>query len=269
MDRLSVMLNTYNGGQKLGYCLESVRWADEIVVVDSGSQDGSIELAKKYTDRVIVRSWPGYLAQREFGMAQCSGQWILILDQDEYVTEKLAAKLREICRSPERYRRYNAGWIRRLEHFWGKRIRYGNYNPSFQPRLARRGKCRWVGYAHTYMEVEGGEAAILRIEEPLWHDAYNTPAEYFHKINLYSDLDVEERLPRGYHPSIWHVALSPLSMFWKCYLVKQGYRDGAHGFLNAASMAVYWFFRLSKAWHRRWLERHSPDTWERWRRDDG
>ncbi len=260
--RLSVMLNTYNGGQKLAYCLEAVRWAEEIVVVDSGSRDGSLELARAYTDRVYINPWPGYREQREFGMARCRGQWIWILDQDEYVTPELAERLQEICRRTDRYARYNAGWIRRIEHFWGKRVDYGNYNPSSQPRLARRGKCRWVGHAHTYMEVEGGEPAILRIEEPLWHDSYDTPAEYFDKINRYSDLDVEERLPQGYAPSLWHVALSPLSMWWKCYLVKQGFRDGAHGFMNAASMAVYWFFRLSKAWHRRWLERNKPASWE-------
>lgn len=264
-DKLSVMLNTFNGGEKLKRCLESVKWVDELVVVDSGSTDGSIEMAEKYSKRVYINPWPGYRAQREFGMARCSGEWILVLDQDEYVTAKLAQRLKAICSDPAGHARYNAGWIRRIEHFWGKRINYGNYNPSSQPRLARRGKCRWVGHAHTYMEVEGGEKKILRIPEPLWHDSYDTPSQFFEKINRYSDLDVEERLPNGYDPSIWHVALSPMSMWWKCYVARQGFRDGAHGFLNAASMAAYWFFRLSKAWHRRWLERNRPATWEDYR----
>jgi glycosyltransferase involved in cell wall biosynthesis len=261
-DRLSVMLNTFNGGRKLERCLESVKWAGEIVVVDSGSTDGSPELAGRYTGKVRINPWPGYRAQREFGMSLCSGEWILILDQDEYCTAELASRLLSICADPAAHARYNAGWIRRIEHFWGKRVNFGNYNPSSQPRLARRGKCRWVGHAHSYMEVEGGEPAILRIGEPLWHDSYATPAEFFEKINRYSDLDVEERLPKGYRPSIWRVALSPLGMWWKCYVVRQGFRDGAHGFLNAASMAAYWFFRLSKAWHRRWLESNRPASWE-------
>lgn len=265
MDKLSVMLNTFNGGRKLANCLESVKWADEIVVIDSGSTDGSIDLIKRYTDRYFHHPWSGYLKQREYGMERCCGQWILILDQDEYVTPELRSRLEEICRNPERYRQYNAGWIRRIEHFWGKRINHGNYNPSYQPRLARQGKCRWIGFAHTWMEVEGGEGRILRIPEPLWHDSYNTPQDYFAKINSYSDLDVEERLPKGYRPRLARVIFSPLGMWWKCYIVHQGFRDGAHGYLNATSMAVYWFFRLSKAWHRRWLERNHPADWHDYR----
>ena len=128
------MLNTFNGGEKLKRCLESVSWADEIVVIDSGSGDGSQELAKNFTDQVHYNPWPGYKAQREYGMERCGGEWILILDQDEYVTPELKEKLTEIAGNPERYRRYNAAWIHRIEHFWGKRIRYGNYNPSSQPR---------------------------------------------------------------------------------------------------------------------------------------
>lgn len=268
-DKLSVMLNTYNGGRNLERCLEAAKWADEIVVIDSGSNDGSLDLVRRYTDKVHVNPWPGYKAQREYGMARCAGEWILVLDQDEYVTPELEARLKAICADPASHARYNAGWVRRIEHFWGKRIDYGNYNPSSQPRLARRGRCRWVGHAHTYMEVEGGEPAILRINEPLWHDSYATPAEFFDKINRYSDLDVEERLPQGYDPSVWHVALSPLGMWWKCYVVRQGFRDGAHGFMNAASMAAYWFFRLSKSWHRRWLERNEPASWEDHRKGGG
>ena len=269
MDKISVMLNTFNGGQKLANCLESAQWADEIVVIDSGSTDGSVELIKKHTDRYFHNDWPGYLAQREFGMQRCSGEWILILDQDEYVTDQLRDKLSDICRNPETYREYNAGWVRRVEHFWGRQIRYGNYNPSYQPRLARRGKCRWTGFAHTWMEVEGGEKKILRIKEPLWHDAYNTPFDYFNKINCYSELDVEERLPKGYNPSLARVIFSPLGMWWKCYIVHQGCRDGAHGYMNATAMMVYWFFRLSKAWHCRWLEKNRPDTWEDYQRKTG
>ena len=267
MDRISVMLNTFNGGEKLRRCLDAVRWADEIVVVDSGSSDGSAELAKKYTGKFYHNPWPGYLAQREYGMARCSGEWILVLDQDEYVTPELAQKLRAIAGNHQAFRDYNAGWISRIEHFWGKRIRYGNYNPSFQPRLARQGKCRWTGFAHTWMEVEGGESKILRINESIWHDAYNTPYDYFNKINNYSELDVAERLPQGYDPSLLRVVFSPLGMWWKCYIVHRGYKDGAHGYMNAAAMCVYWFFRLSKAWHKRWLEKNEPASWEDYLKD--
>ncbi len=266
MDKLSIMLNTFNGGQKLANCLESAKWADEIVVIDSGSSDGSVELIKKYTDKYFHNQWPGYLAQREFGMKRCTGEWILILDQDEYITAQLRNKLTDICRKSQDYLEYNAGWIRRVEHFWGSQIDHGNYNPSYQPRLARRGKCRWAGFAHTWMEVEGGESKILRIKEPLWHDSYNTPYDYFNKINRYSELDVEERLPKGYDPSLARVIFSPFGMWWKCFIVHKGYRDGAHGYMNATSMMVYWFFRLSKAWQYRWLERNQPDTWEAYQR---
>lgn len=264
MDKISVMLNTLNGGQKLAHCLESVKWADEIVVIDSGSTDGSVDLIKKYTNNYFHNNWQGYMTQREYGMQKCSGEWILILDQDEYVTVDLKEKLIDVCNNPGNYQEYNAGWIRRIEHFWGKQIDHGNYNPSSQPRLARRGKCRWTGFAHTWMEVDGGEERILKIKEPLWHDAYNTPFDYFNKINRYSELDVEERLPKGYNPSLARVIFSPLGMWWKCFMVHKGYKDGAHGYMNATSMMVYWFFRLSKAWHRRWLERNKPADWEKY-----
>ncbi|MBI4552407.1 MAG: glycosyltransferase family 2 protein [Candidatus Latescibacteria bacterium] len=242
MSRLSIVVITYNEEHKLRRCLDPVRWADEIIVVDSYSTDRTVDIAREYTERVYQNPWAGFAAQRTFGMERATGDWVLFLDADEYVTDELNARLRSILTdgTPD-----DGFKIHRVEHFLGYPIRYGTFNPSYQPRLLRRGKGYWTGGAHAHFEVDGTMGII---EEDLYHDSHNTIAEFITRINAYTTIDAQERFERGQRVGRARVVLSPIGMWWKCLIVKQGYRDGFPGFLLSIGMGIYSFLRLVKVW---------------------
>ena len=246
MQSLSVVVITYNEERKLRRCLDPVTWAEDIVVVDSFSTDGTVEIAKGYTDRVFQRAWSGFADQRNFGMEQARGDWILFLDADEFVTGDLEKRIRSLLRNGGDYDAYK---IHRLEHFLGFPIRHGTLNPSYQPRLMRRGKGYWTGGAHAHIEVNGrGEPGL--IHEDLFHDSHNTLSDFIVRINQYTTVDAEERILAGQRVGRLRLVFSPLGMAWKCYVVKKGYRDGFPGLLFSLCMGIYSFLRLVKVWQR-------------------
>ena len=246
MQSLSVVVITRNEERKLRRCLEPVSWADEIVVIDSYSTDDTVNIAEGYTGRVFRRAWSGFADQRNFGMEQAGGDWILFLDADEYVTDGLGKRIRKLLRDGGEYDAYK---IHRLEHFLGFPIRHGTLNPSYQPRLLRRGKGYWTGGAHAHIEVNGrGELGL--IHEDLYHDSHNSISDFIARIDRYTTVDAEERVQAGQRVGRLRLLFSPLGMAWKCYIVKKGYRDGFPGLLFSLCMGIYSFLRLVKVWQR-------------------
>ncbi len=245
MQSLSVVVITFNEERKLRRCLEPVSWADEIIVVDSGSTDGTADIAASCGARVFQRPWSGFADQRNFGMEQARGDWILFLDADEYVTEGLEARIRELLRSGGDCDAYK---IHRQEHFLRFPIRHGTLNPSYQPRLLKNGKGYWTGGAHAHIEVGGnGEPGL--IHEDLFHDSHNTLSDFITRIDRYTTVDAGERIQAGQRVGRLRLVFSPLGMAWKCYIVKRGYRDGFPGLLFSLCMGIYSFLRLVKVWH--------------------
>ncbi len=243
---LSVVVITRNEERKLRRCLDPVSWADDIVVVDSYSTDDTVDIAEDYTSRVFRRAWSGFADQRNFGMEQATGDWILFLDADEYVTSGLEKRIRSLLRDGGDYDAYK---IHRLEHFLGFPIRHGTLNPSYQPRLLRKGKGYWTGGAHAHIEVNGsGEPGL--IHEDLYHDSHNSLSDFIVRINQYTSVDAEERVLAGQRVGRLRLVLSPLGMAWKCYIVKKGFRDGFPGLLFSLCMGIYSFLRLVKVWQR-------------------
>ncbi len=256
MQSLSVVVITYNEERKLRRCLEPVAWADEIVVVDSFSTDATVDIAEDCTARVFRRAWSGFADQRNFGMEQVRGDWILFLDADEYVTAGLNQRIRKLLQDDGEYDAYK---IHRLEHFLGFPIRHGTLNPSYQPRLLRTGKGYWTGGAHAHIEVNG-RGDLGMIHEDLYHDSHNTLSDFIARINHYTSVDAEERVAAGQHAGRLRLMLSPLGMAWKCYIVKRGYRDGFPGLLFSLCMGIYSFLRLVKVWQ---LESETRNAIER------
>src|SRR5262245_24382948 len=181
MSRLSITIIAWNEEERLRACLESVAWADEIVVVDAESSDKTVEIARAFTDRIWVRPWPGFAAQKNFALEQTTGDWILSLDADEHVTPELAARIAEVCRRDGPADGYA---LRRKASFWGSGVRHGGLSPDHQLRLFRRGAGRFVADAvHESVRVEG---RVERLAEPLLHHSYRGVEDFVARSNRYS-----------------------------------------------------------------------------------
>jgi len=244
--RLSVVVITYNEEERIRACLESVAWADELVVVDAGSEDKTVTLARELTDRVVVRPWPGFAAQKNFGIAQAQGVWVLSLDADETVSPALRAEIEAILAAGGPADGYA---IPRRNLFWGRWVRHGGLYPDWQVRLFRRDRGRFAERrVHESVVVEG---VLGRLGAPLEHRSYRDLADFVARAERYSTLAAEEWLARG-RPvrPLTDMVARPLGRFLGMYVLRAGFLDGWRGFLLAVLYAYYVFIRSAKVWER-------------------
>jgi glycosyltransferase involved in cell wall biosynthesis len=244
--RLSVVIVTLNEEDRLRACLESVAWTDEIVVVDAESQDKTAQIARDFTDRVIVRPWPGFAAQKNFGLAEAGGDWILSLDADEQVSPELREEIARVLAANGPHDGYR---LPRRNLFWGRWIRHGGLWPDWQLRLFRRGRGRFGERAvHESVVVTG---SVGRLAAPLIHRSYRDVSDFLTRADRYSTLAAEEWARSGRRIGVSDLVLRPLGRFLSMYVLQRGFLDGRRGFLLAMLYAYYVFVRSVKAWERR------------------
>jgi glycosyltransferase involved in cell wall biosynthesis len=244
--KLTVTVITYNESAHIAAALESVAWADEIIVVDSGSTDGTPEIARAKATRVITRGWPGYSAQKNFAADQASHDWVLSMDADERVTPELAAEIRAVlARGPEAH-----GYrVRRVSHYLGKWIRSTDWFPDYQLRLYDRRSGRWNGMKiHESFRLRDGHPARLHGE--LEHYAYRDLAHHLAKINAYTTLIAEQWHEEGRRTNMLMMAVHPVFAFFRNYVVRTGFKDGTAGFVVSVMNSYYVFLKLAKLWVR-------------------
>src|SRR5438105_13470205 len=185
--RLSVALVTRNEAERLRACLESVAWADEIVVVDAESEDKTATIAREFTDQVVVRPWPGYAAQKNAALDLATGRWALSLDADEVVSPELAADIRRVIAAEAPAEGYA---VPRRNIFWGRWVRHGGLYPDWQVRLFRRGRGRFVERAvHESVTIDG---AVGRLRGHLEHRSYRDVADFLARADRYASLAADE-----------------------------------------------------------------------------
>jgi glycosyltransferase involved in cell wall biosynthesis len=244
--KLTVTVITYNEAEHIAAALDSVAWADEIIVVDSGSTDGTADIARAKATRVITREWPGYSAQKNFAADQASHDWVLSMDADERVTPALAREIRELlARGPEAtgYR------IRRVSCYLGKWVRSTDWFPDFQLRLYNRGAGRWNGMRiHESFRLTAGQPGQLRGE--LEHYAYRDISHHLKKIDAYTTLIAEQSYEEGRRTNVLSLAFHPWFAFFRNYVLRAGVKDGAVGFIVSLLNSYYVFLKLAKLWER-------------------
>ena len=225
---LSVAIITLNAASQLEDCLKSVRFADEIVVVDSGSMDGTQALAERYGARFIRQDWLGFGRQKQFAVDAASHDWVLCLDADERVSLALQAAIETAMHSP------SAGAFRfpRCNRFLGRYLRYGEGYPDWSLRLFDRRQASWSDDA--VHEKVLTQSAIGTLKGDLLHDSAESLASYLTKQNRYTTLAAEMAVAGGKRASFGRVVLSPLIRFIKFYLIRQGFRDGLPGLIHIA-----------------------------------
>ncbi len=250
MNKISVCLATYNEEKNIKDCLESVKWADEIIVVDGTSSDKTVEIAKKYTDKIIIRENPlMFHLNKQKAFETATGDWILYLDADERVTPKLRQEiLRAINQQSTINNQQLAGfWIPRKNIIFGKWIKHSLWHPDHQLRLFRRGKaylpCKSV---HEQPKLTG-KAGYLK--NPLIHHNYQTIAQYVKRLNdLYTENDVRIILVKKKKISWFDAIRFPVQDFCSNFFARQGYKDGLHGLVLSILQAFSNFVTFAKAW---------------------
>lgn len=240
--RLSVALITHNEAHNLGACLAGVRWADEIVVVDNGSSDGTREIARAAGARVIeTDDWPGFGAQKNRAIDACTGDWILALDADERVTPALRAEIERTLASPA----HDVYAIPRRSTYAGRFIRHGGWWPDYVTRLFRRGAARYSdARVHESLVTS---APVGRLVEPLVHYSFRSVEDVIAKMNRYSSEGAAMLVARGRRPGLAQAVLHGVAAFVRTYVLKLGFLDGRHGFMLAVSNAEGSYYRYVKA----------------------
>jgi len=241
--RLSVAVIALNEAHRLRRCLESAAWADELVVVDAESSDKTVQVAREFTDRVIVRPWAGFAAQKNFALDQCAGEWILSLDADEEAGPELRAEIMTTIAGAQPHDGYA---VRRQNVFLDRWIRHGGLYPDWQVRLFRRDCGRFeVRAVHESVTVKGSTG---RLSGHLVHRSYEGVGDFIERANRYSSLAAEQLIRDGRRVGAGELILRPLGRFLSMYLLKRGFLDGRRGLLLASLYAYYVFMRSAKVW---------------------
>lgn len=247
---LSVAIVTKNEESNLARTLTSVRWADEIVIVDCGSTDRTGEIARSFGAKFFVEDWKGFGAQKNSAIAQCTGDWVLALDADEEVSPELAAEIRQLLAGTPAHDAY---FLPRRNFFLGRWIRHGGYYPDPKLRLFRKGGFRFEERAvHETIPATGPTG---RLRGDLLHHAYPTLDSYIGHMNRYSALGAEQALARGktsraWPAFLWNVLIVPVATFKYNYVFRLGFLDGREGLLLHLYHSAYVSWKYAKAWQR-------------------
>jgi glycosyltransferase involved in cell wall biosynthesis len=245
---LSVAIITRNEEANLARTLGSVAWADEMVIVDSGSDDRTEEIARSFRARFFVEAWQGFAAQKNSAIEKCSGDWILSLDADESLSDELAKEIWELLENDPPLDGYA---LRRRNLFLGRWMRFGGFYPDRKLRLFRRGAAEFEPRpVHETVHFEG-EAG--RLKGDLIHDAYPTLEAYIDHMDRYSTLGADHSVGEGQRirplPAfLVHVVLNPLATFLYNYVLRLGFLDGREGLLLHLYHSVYVSWKYAKAW---------------------
>ena len=244
MPPVTAIVITRNEAAHIRAALESVAFADEIIVVDSESTDDTARIASECGARVVVRAWPGYVAQKNFAASLASHNWIFSLDADERVTPALADQIRQAIDSASDQA---AGFrVPRVTFHLGRWIRSTDWYPDHQLRLYHRARARWAGHlVHESVQADG---VVHTLSGELLHYAYRDIAHHWQTMNHYTSLAAHQMFERHRRARWWHLLLHPPAAFLRNYLLRGGFRDGVPGLIISAMNARYVGLKYAKLW---------------------
>jgi glycosyltransferase involved in cell wall biosynthesis len=243
--KLTVTVITRDEARNIADCLASVAWADEVVVVDSGSTDETVAIARRHPARVEVQRWPGYGAQRNYAASIASHDWILSIDADERIPPELAAEIQSLLASEPARRGYR---MPRVTWYLGRWIRGTDWYPDYQLRLYDRRAGHWnERRVHESLSLNGEPG---RLQHELQHFAYRNISHHLSTIDRYTTLAAEQWAEDGRRVSLAGVIVHPPFAFLRNYVLKRGFTQGAAGLLVSVLNSYYVFLKMAMAWER-------------------
>jgi glycosyltransferase involved in cell wall biosynthesis len=238
---LSVTVITLNEEKNLRSCLESAAFADEIIVLDSGSHDRTLAVAREFTDRVFQESWPGFAQQKNSAQDKAKGPWILNIDADERITPELREEVLSLIHSDPLLAGYK---IPRKNYFCGQWIRHGGWYPNYQLRLYQKEAGRFSPReVHEQVEVAG---KVGRLKSPLEHFTYQSISDYLQRMDRYSELSAKQYWLERKRISWPEILFRTKYTFFKMWVLQRGFLDGANGLVLAVLYSYYTFVKYSK-----------------------
>jgi glycosyltransferase involved in cell wall biosynthesis len=240
--KLSAIVITMNNERTVRRCLESVRWADEIIVVDSGSTDSTPDICRELGAQVhVTADWPGYGPQKNRALDRASGDWVISVDSDEWITPELRGEIQRTLANPTS----GAGYaIPRRSSFCGRYMRHSGWWPDYVVRLFRREAGRFSDdHTHERLAVSG---RVGRLREPIMHEAITDLDQMLAKMNAYSGSSAHMKLQQGKRASLFTAVLHGAWTFFRTYVLRRGFLDGREGFILAIANAEGSYYRYVK-----------------------
>lgn len=247
MVKLSVVISAFNEEDKIRDCLESIKWADEIVFVDNSSTDKTAQIAKQYTSKIFTRpNNPMLNVNKNFGFSKATGEWILSLDADERVTPELAKEIKLVVSSQSSVVGY---WIPRKNIIFGKWIEHTGWYPDYQLRLFKKGKGKFPEvHVHEMIKVPG---QTKKLANHIEHLNYQTISQFLYKLsNIYTPNEAQILIKNGYQFNWLDSIKMPAKEFINRFFAEKGYRDGLHGLVLSLLMAFYHLIIFVTIWER-------------------
>lgn len=238
---LSVVIITHNEEDNIRECLESVQWADEIIVVDSESADKTGEICRQFGVDFYSEPWKGFAQQKNSAIQKATGKWVLSLDADERVTPELRDEIATVLGSDNPKEGY---FIARKNFFLGRWIRHCGWYPDYTLRLFQRGKGLFgIREVHEAIELDGNPG---RLTCPMEHHTYASLGDFMERLDRYSTLAAQELLKEKKRSGIQHILLRPLFTFINMYVIRAGFLEGYYGFILSVLYAFYTFLKYIK-----------------------
>ena len=242
MAKLSVIVITKNEEDNIRACLGSVAWADEIIVVDSGSDDDTVNISKELGAQVhTTADWPGYGIQKNRALSYATGEWVLSLDADERVTPELRSEIESTVSDPHGHAGFR---IPRLSSFCGRHMRHSGWYPDFVTRLFHRGSARFSDdLVHESLIVDG---PVGKLQQPIMHETFRDLDELLVKINQYSTAGALMLSRKNKTATLKKAVVRAIWAFFRTYILRAGFLDGREGFMLAVSTAESTYYRYAK-----------------------
>ncbi len=237
---LSVIIIVLNEAHQMRDCLDTVRWADELIVLDAGSTDGTPDIAREYTPHVYETDWPGFGPQKNRALAYATGDWVLSLDADERISPELRAEITSVMASD----RYDGYQMPRRSSYCGRFMRHGGWWPDYVTRLFRRGRGQFTEVrVHERVIVQGRTGTL---QTPIIHYSFRDLDAVLRKVNQYSTEGAHRLADANRRAGLGTAILRGLWTFVRCYFLKAGFLDGREGFILAVSNAEGTYYRYLK-----------------------